>query len=172
MSSCWPLDTWMFLLHPAPELTAQLHKLVTFICSLFPLACDLGTLGVESRVLLRPHACVSCFYQARGEDSLGLLGFSGVWVSLRALCKTKTFIIFRLFHSITLSKHEGFNAPQIWTQSLQRCRRRILCSRTCCPLRSRTPPWRTPPWCGSAETPVTGWQGGCSPGNSADANRS
>lgn len=35
-------------------------------------------------------ARISCFYQARGEDSLGLLGFSGVWVSLRALCNTKT----------------------------------------------------------------------------------
>lgn len=55
--------------------------------------CDLGTLVVESRVKMEPTglsvwpttACISCFYQARGEDSLGLLGFSGVWVSMRAL---------------------------------------------------------------------------------------
>lgn len=56
--------------------------------------CDFGTLVVESRMTNgadRPvsldfaSAHVSCFYQARGEDSLGLLGFSGVWVSLRAL---------------------------------------------------------------------------------------
>lgn len=37
-------------------------------------------------------ARISCFYQARGEDSLGLLGFSGVWVSLRALCRTEPMI--------------------------------------------------------------------------------
>lgn len=47
--------------------------------------CDLGTLVVESGA----NVGALVLYQARGEDSLGLLGFSGVWVSLRALCKTK-----------------------------------------------------------------------------------
>ena len=75
--------------------------------------CDLGTLVVESRVrngadrpvgLARTSAGIFLrFYQARGEDSLGLLGFSGVWVSLSALCKTKPTIPCDLYLFYTIS---------------------------------------------------------------------
>lgn len=56
----------------------------------------------------------SCFYQARGEDSLGLLGLSGVWVSLRALCKTKPIISsdLCLFHRIIFRFRAHLLIPQ------------------------------------------------------------
>lgn len=181
-------------------------------------------------------AHISCSYQARGEDSLGLLGFSAVWVSLRALCKTKPVIlsdlcvfyrvIFRFRahlvipqtaalcalitsqlqaalnlweHSWILNCFWGFesvkpavdiknmrclpsgisqiypswfypcswrSSPQTWRWTLQRCRRRPLFWWTCRLLQSRRPPWRTPPLLGSAGTPGTGLQGGCSPKSS------
>lgn len=44
--------------------------------------CELGTSALSS---CPTAARASHFYQARGEDSLGLRGFSGVCVSLRAL---------------------------------------------------------------------------------------
>lgn len=57
-------------------------------------------------------------------------------------------------------------SPQTWTWTLQRCRKRPPVWWSCCPLQSKRPPWRTPPWPGSAGTPETGWQGGCSPRSS------
>lgn len=119
VSSCWPVDTWMFLLYPAPGITALLHMghsltldwrsafpfgSLWMTWSLFPLVSvsllcvcvcvsDILALWLRraewKRSLLgfsSTPASMSCSYQARGEDSLGLLGFSGVCVSLRALC--------------------------------------------------------------------------------------
>lgn len=63
----------------------------------------------------------------------------------------------------------SISSPQTWIWTLQRCRRRPLFWWTCCPLRSRRPPWRTPPSFGSAGTPETGLQGGCSPESSVGA---
>lgn len=57
-------------------------------------------------------------------------------------------------------------SPQTWTWTLQKCQKKPPVWWTCRPLRSKRPPWRTPPWPGSAGTPETGWQGGCSPRSS------
>lgn len=75
----------------------RFHPAVSVPVGLSVSVCDLGTLVVESRVkilgLALTSAFVSAVYQARGEDSLGLRGFSGVWVSVRALWKIKPIIL-------------------------------------------------------------------------------
>ena len=105
----------MFPLSPAPGTAALLRtghsstavimyvltQSVSIVSSSVPVGlsvsvCDLGTSVVESRAkilgLAQTSASISFLYQARGEDSLGLRGFSGVWVSLRALWKIKPVI--------------------------------------------------------------------------------
>lgn len=73
-------------------------RLLYMTWPLFPVVCvcvfacmcvfDFGTLVVESRVgLTLIHLLSFRIYQARGDASPGLLGFSGDWVSVRALCK-------------------------------------------------------------------------------------
>lgn len=74
-----------------------------------------------------------------------------------------------IIYPSTSTEQYSISSPQTWTWTLQRCRRRPLFWLTCCPLRNRRPPWRTPPSFGSAGTPETGLQGGCSPKSSVGA---
>lgn len=118
----WSGDAWRFLLRSAPEITATQHTEHSLTVGGYlqdesrSVQCPQTTGGVSLPVTSgrlcvwlwhfgcgeqsvkwsRPvrQSAVSRFYQARGEDSLGLLGFSGVWVSLRALCRAQTRILY------------------------------------------------------------------------------
>lgn len=80
------------------------------------------------------------------------------------MCQTPAaYIFFRNKSNLSVSVlFSWWSSPQTWRWSLQIYQRRPLFWWSCCPLRNRRPPWRTPPLFGFAETPETGLKGGCS----------